>query len=60
MLLCRQMLRKSLLKMHLTPNMYKIITLKANAQKIIYCKMHLTPNMYKNVTLKANAKEIIT
>ena len=35
--------------MHLTPNMYKIITLKANA-----------PNMYKIITLKANAQEIVT
>ena len=28
------------LKMHLTPNMYKIITLKANATENHYCKMH--------------------
>ena len=46
--------------MHLTPNMYKIITLKANAKEIDYFKMHLTPNIYKIVTLKANAKKIIT
>ena len=26
------------MKMHLTPNMYKIVTLKANAQKIIMLK----------------------
>ena len=46
--------------MRLTPNTYKIVTLKANAQEIIHFKMYLTPNMYKIVTLKANAKEIIT
>ena len=40
-------------KMHyLTPpNMYKNITLKANAQEIITCKMHLTPNMLKKYVL---------
>ena len=42
------------------PNMYKIITLKANATGNHYFKMHLTPNMYKIITLKANAKEIVT
>ena len=46
--------------MHLTPNMYKIVTLNANAKKIITLKMHLTPHMYKIVSLKANAKEIVT
>ena len=46
--------------MHLAPNMYKIITLKANAKEIITLKMHLAPNMYKIVTLKANAKKIVT
>ena len=40
-------------KMHVTPNMYKIVTLKANAKEII------TSNMYKIVTLKANAEEIV-
>ena len=44
----------------LTPNMYKIVTLKANAKEIDHFKMHLTPNMYKIVTLKANAKKIVT
>ena len=38
--------------------MYKTVTLKANAQKIITCKMHVIPNMYKIATLKADAKEI--
>ena len=46
--------------MHLTPNMYKIVTLKANAQENHHFKMHLAPHMYKTVTLKANAQEIIT
>ena len=55
------MLRKSChYQMHLTPNMYKIITLHANAKEIVTVKMCLTPNMYKIVTLEANAKEIIT
>ena len=40
--------------------MYKIITLQANAQKIVTLKMHLMPNMYKIVTLKANAQETVT
>ena len=48
------------LKMHLTPHMYKIVTLRANAKEIITLKMHLTPNMYKIVNLKANAQKIIT
>ena len=46
--------------MHLATNMYKIVTLKANAKEIVTLKMHLTPNMYKIITLKANAKEIVT
>ena len=46
--------------MRLTPNMYKIVTLNANAKKSHHFKMHLTPNMYKIITLKANAKDIIT
>ena len=40
--------------------MYKIVTLKANAKKIVTFKMHFTPNIYKIVTLKAIAKEIVT
>ena len=44
-------------KMLLMPNMYKIITLKANAKEIITDKMLLMPNMYKIVTLQANAQE---
>ena len=48
------------MKMHLTPNMYKIITLKANAAENRYVKMHVAPHMCKTITLKANAKEIIT
>ena len=39
--------------MCLTPNMYKIVTLNANAKKSHHFKMHLTSNMYKIVTLKA-------
>ena len=35
------------LKMHLAPNMCKIITLKANAKKIITVKMLLMSNLYK-------------
>ena len=46
--------------MHFTPNMYKIITVKANAKGNHYFKMHVTPNMYKIMTLKAKAKEIVT
>ena len=46
--------------MHLAPNMYKIVTLNANAKEIITLKWRLTPNMYKIVTLKANAEEIFT
>ena len=46
--------------MLLAPNMYKIITVKANPKEIVYFKMHVTPNMYKIMTLKANAKEIVT
>ena len=39
----------------MAPNMYNIMTLKANAKEICHCKTCLTPNMYKIVTLKANA-----
>ena len=46
--------------MHLTQNMYKIITLKANAKKIVTFKMHVAPHICKTVTLKGNAKEIVT
>ena len=46
--------------MHLTPHMYKNITLKANAKEDCHFKMHLTPNMYKIITLQANAQKIIT
>ena len=46
--------------MHVAPNMYKIITLKANAKNNRYLKMHVAPHMCKTITLKANAKEIIT
>ena len=42
------------------PNMYKIVTLKANAQENRYFKMLLISNMYKIATLKANAQKIIT
>ena len=41
--------------MCLTPNMYKIISLKTNAMEIVTLKMVLMPNMYKIVTLQANA-----
>ena len=46
--------------MHLTPHMYKIVTLQANAQEIVSLTCILAPNMYKIITLNANAKEIIT
>ena len=39
--------------MHVTPNMYKIMTWKAHAKKIV-C---VTPNMYKIITVQTNAKE---
>ena len=46
------------LKMCLTQNMYKNITLKANAKNIIPCKMHVWHRICtKTMTLKANAKE---
>ena len=41
-------------------NMYKNVTLKANAKINHYFKMHVAPHMYKTITLKANAKEIVT
>ena len=46
--------------MHLTPNMYKIVTLKANAKKVITLKCMVQKHTCKTITLKANAKEIIT
>ena len=46
--------------MHLTPNMYKIITLKANAQEIITFKCMWHQICTKSVTLNANAKKIVT
>ena len=47
--------------MCLTPNMSKIVNLKADAQRNHYCcKMHLAPNMYKIINLKANAQKIVT
>ena len=60
-LLWRQLLKEIRhFKMHLTSNMYIIITLKANVQQHFYFKMHLTPHIYKIVTLKANAQKIVT
>ena len=46
--------------MYVAPHMYKIITLKGNAQKIVTLKCIVMPNMYKIVTLKATAQEIVT
>ena len=40
------------------PNMYKLTTVKANAQKIVTWKMHLA--LKEIITLNANAKKIIT
>ena len=47
-------------KMHLAPHMYKIVTLKANAKKIITSKCIWHHICAKTITMKANAKEIIT
>ena len=44
--------------MHLTPHMYKIITLKENAKEIITLKCVLHTYV-QNHYLKANAKEIV-
>ena len=46
--------------MHLTPNMYKIVTLKANAKEYHHFQHAFDTKYVQNVTLKANAKEIIT
>ena len=46
--------------MHLTPNMYKIITLKAHAKEIVTWKCVWHQICTKIITLKTNAKEIIT
>ena len=47
------MLRKSLLYNAFdAQHMYKIVTLKANAQENHYFKMHLAPNMYKIITVE--------
>ena len=46
--------------MCLTPNMYKIITLKANAKKSVTLKCSVAQHMCNTITLKANAKEIFT
>ena len=46
--------------MYLAPNMYKIITLNANAKKIVSLKCVWHHICTKTVTLKANAQENIT
>ena len=48
------------IKMHMAPNMYKFITVKANAKKIVRWKCIWCQICTKSVTLKANAKKIIT
>ena len=46
-------------KMHLTPNMYKIIILKANAKKsLLYNAFDV--KFVQNVTLQTNAQKIVT
>ena len=57
-----QMLWKSLiLKMHLAPNMYKIVTLKGKYSGNHHFKMHLTQNMYQNKHFdRQMLKKIIT
>ena len=46
-------------KMHLAPNMYKFITVKANAKKIVRCKMCLTcqictkPSLWRQMLRKS-------
>ena len=47
------------LKMHLTPNMYKIVTVKANAKKLLL-KNAFDAKYVQNCYLKASAEEIIT
>ena len=42
------------------PNTYKIVTVRANTQKIFTLKCVSHQNMYKIITLQANAKEIVT
>ena len=45
--------------MHLTPNMYKIVTLKTNAKEIITLKCMFDTKYVQNcITLKANAQKI--
>ena len=46
--------------MHLAPNMYKMVTLNANAKEIITLKCIWHQICTKLVTLNANAKKIIT
>ena len=61
------------LKMHLTPHMYKIVTLKANAKEIItwkcfwcqictkcYCKGKCSENRHFNMHLAPNMYKIVT
>ena len=45
--------------MHLTPNMYKIVTLKANAEKIVTVNAFDTKYV-QNHYFEANAKKIVT
>ena len=48
-------------KMHLTPHMYKIMSLwRHMLRKSLLVKCMLSPHMYKTITLKANANDIIT
>ena len=46
--------------MSLTPNIYKIVTLNANAKEIITLKILLMQNTYKIVTVRANTQKIFT
>ena len=60
MLLCRQMLRKSLLENACGTTYVQNLYFEGKCSGNHYCKMHLTPNMYKIVMWNGNAKEIIT
>ena len=58
--LCRQMLRKSLLYNAFDTTYVQNRYFEGKCSENHYFKMHLTLNMYKIVTLKANAKEFVT
>ena len=59
-LLCRQMLRKSLLENTFDAEYVQNCYFKGKCSGNRQLKMHVAPHMFKTVTLKANAQEIIT